>query len=267
MTDSANVVSLMHPPFLKEMPAAAEKYLKESACARGSSMEQRLPSAGDAGKDLHKFALKSFAIGRSIGQVEWTWLVHGSKRHEAARLRGTPHHLWKTPIMITYAGGWLTVRNIDEIQSAEIATSALDPTEGVLQPELPLSTWGTEALGPDEYGDLQEVLSDLDGLREVAKEEDEPEPDTEAVANARILLPKLFELLPVRYRVSPTERRGVAIDAPMRWGASVAVECAPDDTVYCFVTIDGNSRRAKYYQMDGLPDVFIEKALRDLAAG
>ena len=53
----------------------------------------------------------------------------------------------------------------------------------------------------------------------------------------------------------------------MKRGASVAVECAPDDTVYCFATINGNSRRAKFYQMDGLPDVFIEKALRDLDAG
>ena len=47
----------------------------------------------------------------------------------------------------------------------------------------------------------------------------------------------------------------------------MAVECAPDDTVSCFATIDGNSRRAKFYQMDGLPDVFIAKALRDLASG
>ena len=114
---------------------------------------------------------------------------------------------------------------------------------------------------------LHEALADLEILGEAASEEEMSEPDAGAVANARILLPKLFELLPVRYRVSPTERRGVAIDAPMRWGASVAVECAPDDTVYCFATIDGNSRRAKFYQMDGLPGVFIAKALRDLAAG
>ena len=115
--------------------------------------------------------------------------------------------------------------------------------------------------------DLQDALADLDSLSEEAREEELPEPDPEAVANARTLLPRLFSIYPVRYQVSPTERRGVAIDAPMRRGAAVAVECVPDETVYCFAAIDGNSRRAKFYQMDGIPDVFIAKALRDLAAG
>ena len=67
-------------------------------------------------------------------------------------------------------------------------------------------------------GDLQEALVELETLSKAASEEEVPEPDADAVENARILLPKLFALLPVRYRVSPTERRGVAIDAPMRWG-------------------------------------------------
>lgn len=118
-----------------------------------------------------------------------------------------------------------------------------------------------------DFRNLEEALADLDGLTAEAREEDLPEPDPEAVENARVLLPRLFDIHPVRYQVSPTERRGVAIDAPMRRGGAVAVECAPDDTVYCFAAIDGNSRRAKFYQMDGLPDVFIAKALRDLSAG
>lgn len=134
-----------------------------------------------------------------------------------------------------------------------------------------LSTWLETGVGEDpilsSFGLLHDALLDLDSIDDAAKEEELQEPDAAAIANARSLLPKLFEILPVRYRVSPTERRGVAIDAPMRHGASVAVECAPDDTVYCFVAIDGNSRRAKFYQMDGLPDVFIEKALRDLGTG
>ena len=92
-----------------------------------------------------------------------------------------------------------------------------------------------------------------------------PKPDLSAIANVLTLLPKLYQILPVRYNITPTERRGVAIDVPMQRGAAVAVECAPDDTVYCFVTIDGNSRWAKFYQMDGLPDIFITKALQDMA--
>ena len=114
---------------------------------------------------------------------------------------------------------------------------------------------------------LDDALLDLDSILDDANEDELALPDASAITNARVLLPKLFEILPVRYRVSPTERRGVAIDAPMRHGASVAVECGPEDTVYCFAIIDGNSRRAKFYQVDGLPDEFIKKALRDLGAG
>lgn len=113
---------------------------------------------------------------------------------------------------------------------------------------------------------LRESFRDFDSLDQVAEQDGLPSPDKNAVKNARFLLEKLYEILPVRYRVTPTARRGVAIDAPMKHAASVAVECAPDDTVYCFATIHGNSRRAKFYQMDGLPDVFIRKALQDLEA-
>ena len=116
---------------------------------------------------------------------------------------------------------------------------------------------------------LQEALADVEELATlealIYEGNEMPKPELSAIANALTLLPKLFQILPVRYNITPTERRGVAIDVPMQRGAAVAVECAPDDTVYCFVTIDGNRRRAKFYQMDGLPDVFITKALQDMA--
>ena len=117
---------------------------------------------------------------------------------------------------------------------------------------------------PDER-ELHEALADLDRLHDEAKESDLPPPADEAVANARSLLPALFALHAVRYQVSPTERGGVSIAPPMKPGRAVSVECGPDDAVYCFAVIDGNGRRAKYYQMEGLPDGFVEKALRDLA--
>ena len=152
--------------------------------------------------------------------------------------------------------------------------SASAPTDGAFLPHADFYdpapqtvVFGREAPLVRDNGPLNAVLAELDSLQFEAEQDDLPALDEEAIANARDLLPKFYRILPVRYRVSPTERRGVAIDAPMRHGASVAVECAPDDTVYCFAAIDGNSRRAKFYQTDGLPDVFIEKALRDLAAG
>ena len=160
-----------------------------------------------------------------------------------------------------YAGG------VEVLQGTQPATAGPQPFVTTMGLAYSLTDFAISELPTPDARDLQGALADLDRLSEEAREEDLPEPDAEAVENARTLLPRLFEIHPVRYQVSPTERRGVAIDAPMRRGAAVAVECAPDDTVYCFAAIDGNSRRAKFYQMDGLPDVFIAKALRDLAAG
>ena len=146
-----------------------------------------------------------------------------------------------------------------------------EPVGSILQGKHQYVEVGGAVQGPHNNvhldASLLESLADFDNLSEAEEEDDLPPPDPDAVKNARFLLQKLYTILPVRYRVTPTERRGVAIDAPMKRGAAVAVECAPDDAVYCFATINGNSRRAKFYQMDGLPDVFIEKALRDLAAG
>ena len=265
MTDSANVAHRTYPPFLMGMPSAAEEQFKHWTRARGSSMEPRLPSAADAGRDWYQHGLKVFVNEPSVG-VEWTPLAQGAESHDAAMLMGILHS-WDTSGKVINPSDWLSVGAVGEGQSTEITTSAPEPQEGALERALRLYAMGTATLWRGDDRDLQEALSDLDGLSEVAREEEVPEPDPEAVTNARSLLPKLYALLQVRYRVSPTERKGVAIDAPMKWGRSVAVECAPDDTVYCFATIDGNSRRAKFYQMDGLPDVFIAKALRDLAAG
>lgn len=121
-------------------------------------------------------------------------------------------------------------------------------------------------LPPVKSPDLDEALSDLDSIHKFAREDDLPEPSKDALENARALLPKMYNILPGRYHVSPTERRGVAIDAPARSGGAVVLECAPLNRVYCFVTVDGNRRRAKYYQTDRLPDEFITRALRDLAS-
>ena len=104
--------------------------------------------------------------------------------------------------------------------------------------------------------DLADSLADLETLQEEA--------DQQALENARLLLPRMHEILAERYAVYVSDRSGVVIEAPMRDGASVGVECGKNDVVYCFASIRGNNRRAKFYQMDGLPDVFIEKALRDL---
>ena len=239
MTDQATAATPMSPLF-PTMQLEAKEQFEDYTRADGSSMEPKLPSAGEARREWQRHNVKVFRFDQT---GIYTQLLKGST------LMNIPHWGSTDPKMIHIQWGTLHV------------------AQRTIQNELGPVTLGPAAGWQGNDGELQEALADLERLTEAASEEEMPEPDVAAVANARILLPKLFQLLPVRYRVSPTERRGVAIDAPMRWGASVAVECAPDDTVYCFATIDGNSRRAKFYQMDGLPDVFIAKALRDLASG
>ena len=107
-------------------------------------------------------------------------------------------------------------------------------------------------------------MDGLDGIADEARVGELPVPPTSAIDNARSLLPKLHRIRPGFYDVYPTEQGGVAITPPTRKGASASIECHDNDIVYCFASIDGNSRRAKFYQMDDLPDPFIEKVLRDL---
>ena len=129
---------------------------------------------------------------------------------------------------------------------------------------------GSWEMGPGivaipDMRELHGALADLDRLDDEAKEAELPAPVQVAVENARTLLPALYAIHAVRYQVSPTERGGVSIDPPMKPGKAVSIECGPDGSVYCFAAIAGNGRRAKFYQMEGLPDGFVEKALRDLA--
>ena len=115
---------------------------------------------------------------------------------------------------------------------------------------------------------LESALANLneDVLRAQAEEEGVPVPVRECIENARALLPRLYEIHPAKYHILPSDR-GVSIQPAMRYGASVIIECAPDDAVYCSAAIDGNLRRAEFLQMDGLPEGFITEALRDLASG
>lgn len=106
---------------------------------------------------------------------------------------------------------------------------------------------------------LMESLAKLDSVNETG------ETQQAAVENARSLLPELYRIYPTHYLAEPSERNGVTLSPPMKDGAAVSIDVDADGVVYCFASIHGNLRRAKYFQMDGLPDGFIAKALRDLA--
>ncbi len=118
----------------------------------------------------------------------------------------------------------------------------------------------------NEQKALDDALADIDSIASKLHDYDvEEPPEQSAIDNARDLLQKIFRIYPVKYFISPTERCGVAISPPIRKGGAVSFECAPSGVVHCFASIDGNRRRAKYFQTDDLPDPFMEKALKDLA--
>lgn len=266
MSDTANVARRTYEQYFAGSPATAESWTVGTESVHGLSGEFIPLSLVDELKELRRREMSVSSGNSAIDFETLLRLLHWvTLPNEAAPW---PMQFGRGPVggLHVSVSTWSGKEGSDTVDYVHLTDTGPHPSGVTLQHALLHSPTGEVELLPLDDRDLQEALSDLDSLSEEAKEDDLPEPDAEAVTNARTLLPQLYEILPARYRVSPTERRGVAIDAPMKWGATVAVECAPDDTVYCFATIDGNSRRAKFYQMDGLPDVFIEKALRDLAA-
>ncbi len=264
MSDTANVAQRAYHQVFGRSPATAASRTQNTASTRGFSGEPTRHSLVDELGELHGRGMYvPFDEASAERETLERLLRLAALGKEDASL------VMRTGRSGPHPAGWLRPVEgaFDAFEQGYLAGTGLSPSASMSRHAVQGCGAGTAELLPHDDRDLREALSDLDSLNEEAKADDLPEPDAEAVANARTLLPRLYAILPARYRVSPTERRGVAIDAPMKWGASVAVECAPDDTVYCFATIGGNSRRAKFYQMDGLPDVFIEKALRDLAAG
>ena len=267
MSDSAGMANLAYLPLAGGIPATSEAQKGVTTSAQQRHVEQMFRFSERRLEGECWYEGKDSPNDWSILHENLTHLASAELGRKAAMLLVAPHWggdvslqaFWKHHLL----GAWIVGTSQSQLQPQ----TGPDLFGSMSDSALWQLNIGTAMLSAHDETCLHEALADLDTLSEAAREDDLPEPDTEALANARVLLPKLYAVLPVRYRVSPTERRGVAIDAPMRWGASVAVECAPDDTVYCFATIDGNSRRAKFYQMDGLPDVFIAKALLDLAAG
>ena len=265
MSDTANVASAAYRRYFPESPETTESRTVGTESAHGLSGE---PISLHWADELEELRGREMSVAWGASPVGFETLSQPSQ--SVTIPSGVALLVQNGRVLVgEHQAGvptWTSNVGLKLFESAyHLANTSPHSSEGALQRAVLHYGAVLDELLPHDDRDLQKALSDFDLLKEEAREEDLPEPDVEAVANARTLLPRLYAILPVRYRVSPTERRGVAINAPMRWGASVAVECAPDDTVYCFAAIDGNSRRAKFYQMDGLPDVFIEKALRDLA--
>ena len=267
MSDTANVALGAYQRFFVGSPAAAESGPSDTTSVHVSHGEPIPHSLVGELEELHRLEGMVSSDDFSANLKKLIQLLQSATPLNEAGSWSVRAGHGRVAMHYGSVSHWSGKVDLGAVEYGHLSNTSPFPSGSISRHALLHSGTGTAKLLPHDDQDLHAALSDLDLLNDEAKEDDLPEPDAEAVANARTLLPRLYAILPVRYRVSPTERRGVAIDAPMKRGTSVAVECAPDDTVYCFATINGNSRRAKFYQMDGLPDVFIEKALRDLDAG
>lgn len=114
---------------------------------------------------------------------------------------------------------------------------------------------------------VAESLEEFEELDEEAAEMEVAPPGAEVKRAARRILTALAREFPRYYLVSPGDRGDICIQASagMGKGRGVLVVC-DEDGVVCFVTMDGNNRRARYDReaAKNLPDEFMRAAMRQL---
>ena len=113
---------------------------------------------------------------------------------------------------------------------------------------------------------LEESLQELAEVRDYAAEDGLDIPSEIASANAERLLKAMYAISPRRFGVYPAPDGYVAIDARGINDRGMVVLCGSAGEAACFVTIDGERRRARYSTARQLPDSFIRDALADLDA-
>ena len=114
---------------------------------------------------------------------------------------------------------------------------------------------------------LAEALADIDNLTDEAHEEGFDPPSDDVISTARGLLRSMYRLRPKRFEVYSTPEGEIAIVAPGGLRRSVMALCDPKGGVLCMVNLNGNHRRARYSNANGLPDGFFREALADLEGG
>ena len=114
--------------------------------------------------------------------------------------------------------------------------------------------------------ELEDALQELAEVSDYAAEDGLDVPSEIASANAARLLKAVYAISPRRYGIYPAPDGYVAIDARGSNDRIAVVLCGSAGEAACFVTIDGESRRARYATARELPDGFIREALADLDA-
>ena len=109
-----------------------------------------------------------------------------------------------------------------------------------------------------------DMMTDLDGVSEEARDEGFPLPSNLAISNAKLLLERLYQFAPRRFEVYPTPDAEVAIDAPGD-GSSVVILCDSSGGALCMANLPDGHRTRAYSTTESLPDSFVREALAKLA--
>ena len=112
--------------------------------------------------------------------------------------------------------------------------------------------------------ELALIVGDLRESKAEAQEEGYLIPSDKALEDAERLLKAMYRISPRRYEVYPTPDGEIAIDAPGGYNRSVLLLCDSQGGALCLVNMNGNHRRARYSNCDGIPDGFIREALAEL---
>lgn len=139
--------------------------------------------------------------------------------------------------------------------TTEPATSDLTPSsEATTHSHSPL----IDAAYLDAWWDLQHATED-------AQEEGFPIPSSKQMVMASYLLRRMYVRYPQRFEVYPMPNGEIAVDAPNGRGSSVIVLCESSGEVLCSVNIRGHHRHKRYPSAEGLPDLFLQDALAEVA--
>ena len=111
---------------------------------------------------------------------------------------------------------------------------------------------------------LSEMLDDLNGATEEAREEGFPIPSQVALSNAERLLSEMYRILPRRFEIYPTPDGEIAIDAATGHGRSVILLCDSEGGALCLANLLSSHQRMSYTSISDLPDDFLRKALAEL---
>lgn len=128
-----------------------------------------------------------------------------------------------------------------------------------------MSAWIQDTVQrPVDPPDLAEAMEELEEVVNEAHDDGFPPPSDAVIGTARRLLREMYSMSPRPYSVYPTPDLEIAIHGQHANSGSILVLCESGGGALCLVSLRRPPRRARYADVNDLPDGFLREALRDL---